>query len=774
ATAHWRTTAAAPGETVMLGVMLDIIGGWHVQAGAGSGDETTGYIATTIAPTLPAGWSSGTVLWPKATEFVMGEGAFAESLAGYEGRPLIVVPIRVPSDAAPGEYPIRIAVGYQACDHESCVAPTEATVQTTLVVAAGGGEPAALSESIATKFDTVAGPLDIAADTGPILTPELAWYEGQVVPGRAANLGVVLNIAPHWHVQAGAGSGRETEGFIATRIVVKLPRGWTSDAPMWPEATPYTIGEGEFAVSGFGYVNTTMAVIPVEVPADAAPGEYPVSATIHYQACNELTEVCDMPTEATIEGMVTVTTAAATDVPKLEPRLTRLFENTLAASGVSAGGSSKPFPWRDLKWYVAIALGLLAMGWMVIRTFMITKRTGVRVAVLIVGLALSYVSIVFLRAETDHSFPWTYYSEAEFDRLRADTDKTIFIKFTADWCANCIVNERIIMARDEAKAELLRPDVVALKVDFTAENPEGKRKQQEIAPGEAIPLIAVYHPGKAKPIVIRGPIDVQAQQVIDALRDSSTDVADDANVVRYSVLGWTFSQSSDATWIILGLAFIAGLLMNFTPCVLPVIPIKILSLQQHAKEPGRCFALGLVFSAGIVAAFLAVGVVIAGIATGAQQSWGEWYQYWWTNLPLGLLVGAMGFGMLGLFAVRLPQFLYMFNPQSDSMKGSFFMGVFTAVLSTPCTGPLLGATLVWVATQSATMALAVFGVMGAGMAFPYVLLTANPKWLDRMPRTGAGSDLVKQVMGLLLIAVASYFIGNGIASLVLSSQGAAT
>jgi thiol:disulfide interchange protein DsbD len=116
--------------------------------------------------------------------------------------------------------------------------------------------------------------------------------------------------------------------------------------------------------------------------------------------------------------------------------------------------------------------------------------------------------------------------------------------------------------------------------------------------------------------------------------------------------------------------------------------------------------------------------------------------------------------MLGLYAVRLPQFLYMFNPQSDTMSGSFLMGVFAAILSTPCTGPLLGATIAWVATQPSAIAFLTLLAMGFGMAFPYVLLTAKPSWLARVPRTGPGSELVKQVMGLLLLAVAAYFIGT--------------
>jgi len=120
----------------------------------------------------------------------------------------------------------------------------------------------------------------------------------------------------------------------------------------------------------------------------------------------------------------------------------------------------------------------------------------------------------------------------------------------------------------------------------------------------------------------------------------------------------------------------------------------------------------------------------------------------------------MAFGMFGAFTAKLPDWVYLFNPQSDSAKGSFFLGVLTAVLATPCAGPLLGAALTWAATQPAWLAMAMFIVMGIGMALPYVILTANPKWIDRMPKSGPGSELVKQVMGILLLAAAFFFLGS--------------
>jgi thiol:disulfide interchange protein DsbD len=121
--------------------------------------------------------------------------------------------------------------------------------------------------------------------------------------------------------------------------------------------------------------------------------------------------------------------------------------------------------------------------------------------------------------------------------------------------------------------------------------------------------------------------------------------------------------------------------------------------------------------------------------------------------------------MAGFFAMRLPDWVYMIEAKHDSYLGSFGFGVMTAVLSTPCTAPLMGTAVAWATTQSPTTILVVFGAVGTGMAVPYLVLSAFPKLVDRMPRTGPASDLIKQVMGLLLLAAAAYFIGAGTAGL---------
>lgn len=89
-------------------------------------------------------------------------------------------------------------------------------------------------------------------------------------------------------------------------------------------------------------------------------------------------------------------------------------------------------------------------------------------------------------------------------------------------------------------------------------------------------------------------------------------------------------------------------------------------------------------------------------------------------------------------------------------------GVMTAVLGLPCFGFVAGALLAGAATMPTTTVLAVFGGIGIGMASPYLVLSLKPDLVKALPKAGPASDLVKQVMGLLLMAAAAYFIGSGV------------
>ncbi|MCW5775759.1 MAG: thioredoxin family protein [Phycisphaeraceae bacterium] len=217
------------------------------------------------------------------------------------------------------------------------------------------------------------------------------------------------------------------------------------------------------------------------------------------------------------------------------------------------------------------------------------------------------------------------------------------------------------------------------------------------------------------------------------------------------------------------LAAVGGFILNLTPCVLPVIPIKVLTISQHAGSPRRSLALGLWMALGVVAFWVGIGLPMAFLASVTDPS--RIFGVWWVTLGIGLLIGAMGVGIMGAFAINLPKSVYAINPKADSAWGSFVFGVMTAVLGLPCFGFVAGALLAGAAALPPGVVMVIFTALGVGMASPYLVLSANPKLLARVPRTGPASELVKQVMGLLLLAAAAYFVGSGVLAILSERPG---
>ena len=242
-----------------------------------------------------------------------------------------------------------------------------------------------------------------------------------------------------------------------------------------------------------------------------------------------------------------------------------------------------------------------------------------------------------------------------------------------------------------------------------------------------------------------------------------------AKPITVPLFGWDFELDPEGAAflpIMLLLAFVGGGILNFTPCVLPVIPLKVMGLAGAAAgDRRRTFMLGLAMTAGVVGFWLALGLLLSSVK-GFEQS-NQLFQYPAFTIGVGVFIALMAIGMAGFFSVGLPQWVYAIEPKHESIGGSVMFGVMTAVLSTPCTAPLMGAAAGWaVTTKSASTIMLVFFTIGLGMGTPYLVLSAYPQLARKLPKSGPASDVLKQVMGLLLLAAAIYFIGAGINGLL--------
>ncbi len=218
-------------------------------------------------------------------------------------------------------------------------------------------------------------------------------------------------------------------------------------------------------------------------------------------------------------------------------------------------------------------------------------------------------------------------------------------------------------------------------------------------------------------------------------------------------------------WALIAGGLVGGFVLNLTPCVLPVIPIKIMTLTQHAGESrGRALVLGLWMFVGVVTFWSALALPVLLLEGFADPS--QLFGYWYLTAGIGVAIFVFAFGLFGYFELTLPQWVYRFTPKPDKPGGALLFGVFTALLGLPCFGFIVGALLPAAAASGSAVATgAVFVSMGVGMGAPYLVLSLFPQLVSRVPKTGPASDLVKQVMALLLMAAGAYFIGAGMLAL---------
>ena len=212
------------------------------------------------------------------------------------------------------------------------------------------------------------------------------------------------------------------------------------------------------------------------------------------------------------------------------------------------------------------------------------------------------------------------------------------------------------------------------------------------------------------------------------------------------------TDQNSSLLLVLSAALVGGFILNFMPCVLPVIGLKVLSfVNQAGNNRAQAFALNGWFSAGLISVFL----VLAGLAAFFQLGWGEQFSSTGFNIAMAGLVFAMALSFLGVWEIPIPGFVGSGKATElesrEGAIGAFSKGVITTVLSTPCSGPFLGPVFGFTLKQSTPMIFLIFFFVGLGMASPYLLIGAFPRLVKFLPKPGAWMDTFKQIMGFFLL-----------------------
>ena len=203
-----------------------------------------------------------------------------------------------------------------------------------------------------------------------------------------------------------------------------------------------------------------------------------------------------------------------------------------------------------------------------------------------------------------------------------------------------------------------------------------------------------------------------------------------------------------------GLGLLAGLILNFMPCVLPVLTMKfsmLLDAEEDFEKRRRSIREHTLFFAAGIVTWFAILAVLSGV-TGIL--WGQLFQSSEVIFLMLLIVFCMGLSMFDVF--HLPVLDLQSHHSSSPRMQAFSTGMFTTLLATPCSGPLLGGVLAWGITKPLPVLMTIFAATGVGMATPYVLLACFPKLLRFLPRPGAWLSVLERVLGFLLMGTAIY------------------
>jgi thioredoxin:protein disulfide reductase len=221
--------------------------------------------------------------------------------------------------------------------------------------------------------------------------------------------------------------------------------------------------------------------------------------------------------------------------------------------------------------------------------------------------------------------------------------------------------------------------------------------------------------------------------------------------------------TSGNIFLMLGGFFLAGLVLAFTPCVLPMVPILsgIIAGQGKNVTTSRAFALSLTYVLGMSFTYTIAGALCAAAGKQVQTI----FQQPWILVLFAALFIVLALSMFGLFTIQMPASIQtrVANVSNNQAAGTFggvaMMGILSALIVTTCVGPaLVGALVVIGQTGQIARGAAALFAMSLGMGTPLLIVGASAGKL--LPRAGAWMDTVKKLFGVMMLAVAAWMLAR--------------
>ncbi len=221
-------------------------------------------------------------------------------------------------------------------------------------------------------------------------------------------------------------------------------------------------------------------------------------------------------------------------------------------------------------------------------------------------------------------------------------------------------------------------------------------------------------------------------------------------------------QTRDSTWIMLSIALLGGFVLNFMPCVFPVLALKIFSLAGPSSTDRRAIRKRLIASAaGVITSFLLLAIALSVLkALGTQVGWGIQFQQPVFLVGMIVVLVALASNLCGLYDVPLPAALnaIVARAEDHSAAGHFINGLAMTLLATPCSAPFVGTAVAFALSQGPWQIVEIFAALGIGMASPYLLLGAVPQAAHAFPRPGPWMLVLRRVAGVAMVGTAIWLL----------------
>lgn len=208
-------------------------------------------------------------------------------------------------------------------------------------------------------------------------------------------------------------------------------------------------------------------------------------------------------------------------------------------------------------------------------------------------------------------------------------------------------------------------------------------------------------------------------------------------------------------------AFAGGIILNFMPCVFPVISLKALGLLRHQGNSASARTEGLGFLLGVIFTMMALAAVLLALrAGGTAVGWGFQLQSPLVIAALALIILGAALNLLGVFEVGLS--LQRAGEINAEGRGAFvrsaLTGALAIVVATPCSAPFMAGAVGYALVQPPVVALAIFLALALGFAAPFTAISLFPGMAKRLPRPGAWMDILKRGLAFPMFGAFAWLV----------------